>query len=360
MRAPVAGPDLARITFVVLVIGALLGVSLWILRPFIGPAIWATMVVVASWPMMLRIERLLWRSRALAVLVMTLGLLLLFVVPLTLAIVTIVDNAERLVGWARLAADFRLPEQPPSWLQQMPLLGGFLERLWQQATALGLIDLLPRLSPYAGDLTRWFVAEVGSIGLLLLQFLLTLLIAAVMYATGEHAAALVRRLAKRIGGERAREAVDLAGGAIRGVALGVGVTALVQALLGGIGVAAAGVPVAGLLAAVMFMLCIAQIGPLPVLVPAVIWVFWSGETGWGIALAVWSAIVATIDNVIRPVLIRLGADLPLLLIFSGVIGGLFAFGLVGIFVGPVILAVAYRLLLAWIDDGDLPAPGWRD
>ena len=108
MRTPVAGPDLARITFVVLVIGALLGVSLWILRPFIGPTIWATMLVVASWPLMLRIEALLWRSRVLAVLAMSLGLLLLFVVPLTLAIVTIVDNADRLAGWARIAAEFRL------------------------------------------------------------------------------------------------------------------------------------------------------------------------------------------------------------------------------------------------------------
>ncbi|MDO8418530.1 MAG: AI-2E family transporter, partial [Rubrivivax sp.] len=155
-------------------------------------------------------------------------------------------------------------------------------------------------------------------------------------------------------------AVDLAGGAIRGVALGVGVTAAVQALLGGIGVAVAGVPVAGLLAAVMFMLCIAQVGPLPVLVPAVIWVLWSGDTGWGIALGVWSLVVATMDNVIRPALIRMGADLPLLLIFSGVIGGLFAVGLVGIFVGPVVLAVAYRLLEAWVDDGDLPPPSWSD
>ena len=362
MRRHGAAPagDLARTTFAVLVIGALLGASLWILRPFIGPAIWATMVVVASWPLMLRTERLLWGKRALAVLVMTIALLLLFLVPMALAVLTIVDNADRLVEWATVAADYRVPETIPDWLHGLPLVGGVIERAWEQATALGLRDLLPKLTPYAGNVTRWFVAEVGSIGLLLLQFLLTVVIAAVMYATGEEAATLVTRLARRIGGERAGEVVELAGGAIRGVALGVGVTALVQALLGGIGVAVAGLPVPGLLAAVMFMLCLAQIGPLPVLVPAVIWVFWNGDTGWGIALAIWSAVVATLDNVIRPWLIRLGADLPLLLIFTGVIGGLFAVGLVGIFVGPVVLAVAYRLLLAWIDDGDAATPHWRD
>jgi predicted PurR-regulated permease PerM len=112
------------------------------------------------------------------------------------------------------------------------------------------------------------------------------------------------------------------------------------------------VPFAGLLTALMFMLCIAQIGPILVLLPAALWVLWTGDTGWGIFLLVWSTVVGTLDNFLRPVLIRKGADLPLLLIFAGVIGGLFAFGLVGIFVGPVVLAVAYTLLDAWMKDGE--------
>ena len=354
------GVDLARITFSVLFIGALLGVSMWVLRPFLGPAIWATMVVVATWPLMLRVQRRLWQRRTLAVVVMSLLLLLLFVVPLTLAVVTIVDNADRMVEWAKLAADYHLPDQPPRWLVDLPMLGGAAERAWEQATALGLRDLLPKLSPYAGNLTRWFVAQLGSVGVLLLQFLITVVIAAVMYATGEEAALLVRRFARRLGGERGESVVALAGGAIRGVALGVGVTAIVQALLAGIGLAIAGVPLAPLLTALTFMLCIAQLGPVPVLVPAAIWAFANDNTGWGIFLLVWAGIVATLDNVLRPVLIRLGADLPLLLIFAGVIGGLVSFGLVGIFVGPVVLAVAWTLLEAWMSDGDLPPPGYTD
>ena len=352
--------DLARVTFGVLVIGVLLGATLWLLRPFLGPLIWATMLVVASWPLMRRVQGLLWGRRSLAVLVMTLGLLLLFVVPMAGAVVTIVENADRLAGWARIASHYTLPEDPPIWVVQLPLVGDTLAGLWVQGTTLGLRDLLPKVMPYAGDLTRWFVAQVGSVGLLLFQFLLTVVIAAVMYASGEFAATLVRKTARRIGGERGGSAVDLAGGAIRGVALGVGVTALVQSVLGGIGVAVAGVPGAVLLAAVMFMLCIAQIGPFPVLLPAVVWVFWSGDTTWGVALAIWSVVVGTLDNFLRPVLIRMGADLPLLLIFAGVIGGLLSFGLVGIFVGPVILAVTYTLLLAWVDDVDRTAPEWRD
>ena len=115
--------------------------------------------------------------------------------------------------------------------------------------------------------------------------------------------------------------------------------------------AVAGVPLAPVLTAVMFFLSIAQIGPMLVLAPAVIWMYWNGDSGWGTVLLVWTLVVGLMDNVLRPVLIRKGADLPLLLIFAGVIGGMVAFGLVGIFVGPVVLGVAYTLLNAWIDSG---------
>lgn len=352
--------DVARVTFGVLVIGLLLAACLWILRPFLGPTIWAVMVVVATWPLMLRVQRHLGGRRALAVTVMTLALLLLFVVPLSLAIVTIVGNADRLIEWAKLASAYHLPEAPPRWLLDLPILGSVLERAWVQAAELGLRDLLPRLSPYAGNLTRWFVSEVGSVGVLLLQFLLTVLISGVLYSHGEEAADHVRRFASRLGGEHGAGAVTLAGGAIRGVALGVGVTALVQALMGGLGLMLAGVPFSGLLTALLFMLCIAQVGPIPVLLGAAGWALYDGSVGWAIALAVWGTLVGTLDNFLRPVLIKMGADLPLLLIFAGVIGGLFAFGLVGIFVGPVVLAVAYTLLEAWMEDTPNPGAEYRD
>jgi predicted PurR-regulated permease PerM len=352
-RTLVPRGELARITFGVLFLVALLGTALWVVRPFIGPAIWATMVVVASWPLMLQIQRRLLNRRGLAVAVMTLLLLLLFVVPLALAIVTIVGNADQLIDWAKIAADFHLPAAPPAWLVDLPMVGGLLQRGWQQASALGFNDLLPKLSPYAGDVTRWFVAQVGSVGFLLLQFLMTVVIAAVMYASGEDAADLVRRFARRLGGERGAGVVDLAGGAIRGVALGVGGTAIMQAVVSGLGLLIAGVPVAGLLTAVTFMLCIAQVGPVLVLVPATVWAFWADHTVGGVLLIVVTVVVTTLDNVLRPLLIRLGAELPLLLIFAGVIGGLLAFGLVGIFVGPVVLAVAYTLLEAWMADGEV-------
>jgi predicted PurR-regulated permease PerM len=317
------------------------------------------MVVVATWPLMRRLQGWLWGRRALATAVMTLLLLLVFVVPMTMAIGTIVGNADRIGDAAKALASIRLDE-PPSWLGGLPLVGSWLVGLWNQAVALGLDGLFHRLAPYAGNLTRWFVSEVGSVGFLIVQFLLTVILAAVMYANGEVWAHMVLRIGERLGGSRGRHVVELAASATRGVALGVGVTAVVQSVLGGIVLAVAGVPFAGLLTAVMLMLCLAQLGPLPVLVAATGWLFWQGESGWGSAVLVASVVVGTLDNVIRPMLIRLGADLPLLLILVGVIGGLFAFGLVGIFVGPVVLAVAWTLMSAWAGEADELAPPTAD
>jgi len=125
-------------------------------------------------------------------------------------------------------------------------------------------------------------------------------------------------------------------------------------VLGGLGLALAGVPFPAVLTAVMFMLCIAQLGPLPVLVPAVIWLYWTGETMWGTLLVIWSILLSTMDSIVRPLLIRRGAHLPVLLLLAGVVGGLIAFGLVGIFLGPVVLAVAYTLLLSWMAEVKMP------
>jgi predicted PurR-regulated permease PerM len=340
---------LAKTTFSVLCIGLLIASSLWILRPFLGAAIWAAMVVAASWPALLWFEQKLWRRRSLAVLAMVLILLLLFVLPLTMAISTIAANAEDVYGWIK-ALIGRGPPDLPGWVAQLPVIGPRLAVAWNEQVASGVSGLQAQLAPHAKQVTGWLFAQAGVVGGLTVQFLLTVVIAGLMYAQGEKAAATVRRFGHKLGGERGEGAVVLAGQAIRGVALGVGVTAIAQAVAGGIGLAIAGVPFAGLLTAVMFMLCIVQIGPTLVLVPAVIWVFWSGSTGWSIFLLVWTLIVGTMDNVLRPWLIQRGANLPLLLIFAGVIGGLLGFGLVGIFAGPVLLAVAYTLLIAWLHD----------
>jgi predicted PurR-regulated permease PerM len=341
--------DLTRTVLAVLFIGGLIGFSFWILRPFLGAIVWATMIVVATWPMLLALQARLWGKRGLAVTVMTLVLLSVLILPFSLAIGAIVANADEIAGWARSLATFKVPP-PPGWVGRLPLIGGKVAQAWDQVAAAGIQGLTGKAAPYLASAIRRFVAEVGSIGLVVVQFLLTVVISAILYLHGERVAAGLRRFARRLAGPRGESTLQLAGQAIRGVALGVVVTALIQSVLGGLGLAIAGVAFAPILTGVMFMLSIAQLGPLLVLAPAVAWLYWKGSSGWGTFLLVWTIVVGTMDNFLRPILIKKGADLPLLLIFAGVVGGLMAFGLIGIFVGPVVLAVAYTLLEAWVGD----------
>jgi len=206
-------------------------------------------------------------------------------------------------------------------------------------------------------MTQWFLGAVGSFGMVLFQFLLTVGVAAIMYSKGEHAAAATIKFGRRLAGPRGENSVRLAAQAIRGVALGVVVTAFIQAAIGAFGLLVAGVPFAPVLCALTFMLCIAQLGPVLILVPAVIWSYWYGDPLWATVLLICTVVAVGADNVLRPILIKRGVDLPLLVILAGVIGGLVAFGLIGIFLGPTILAVGYTLLGAWINEVDQPEAG---
>jgi predicted PurR-regulated permease PerM len=341
--------DLTRTVLAVVCIFLLIAASLWVLRPFLAATVWATMLVVATWPLLKSLEARFGNRRTPAVAVMTLGMLLLLVLPLWGAIETIVEHADQVTEVAKKVAVTGVP-QPPEWVGQLPLVGERLATNWRQLAEGGSAGLVSRSAPYLKDAATWTLGQAGSLGGMLIQFLLVVIIAAILYSSGETAARSVRRFGQRLAGERGENSVILAGQAIRGVALGVGVTAIVQTVLGGIGLAVAGVPFASLLSAVMLMLCIAQLGPALVLFPAVGWMYWTGDNVWATVLLVWSLIVGSLDNFLRPMLIKRGADLPLLLIFAGVIGGMLGFGLVGIFIGPVVLAVTYTLLEAWIED----------
>jgi predicted PurR-regulated permease PerM len=340
--------DITRNVLAVLFIVALIGSSIWILRPFLGAMVWAATIVVATWSLMIRVQAWLWNKRSLAVAVMTLFLLCVLVVPLTFAIDTIVSNVDEIVAWAKSLAAFRAPS-PPEWLADLPLVGAKAIELWEGVAAAGIQGVTVRAAPYAGIFVGWLVAQLGSIGILLVEFLLTVILAAALYANGERATERVLRFGRRLAGTGGENAIRLAGQTIRGVALGIVVTALAQTIFAGLGLVIAGVPFAGILTAAMLLLSIAQVGVVPLLGCAVAWLYWTGQTGAGTFLLLWTIVAGTMDNFLRPVLIKRGADLPLLLVFAGVVGGLLAFGLIGIFVGPVVLAVADRLLMAWID-----------
>ena len=351
MNLPSGSRDLMRVVLNVLLILLLIGGALSILRPFLPALIWATMIVVATWPLLLRLQRALGGRRSLAAAAMTGLLLAIVVAPLAVAISTVVQQTARLSDIT--VAEIRIP-MPPVWIEGIPVVGGKLSAEWRVYAAATPEELASKAAPYVTPVVSWIADRAGSVGTFLLHLLLTLLLCGVLYVTGETAALGVRRFARRLQGGAGDRLVLLAAGSIRAVALGIVVTAIVQTALGAIGLVVAGAPYVAIFAAVMFVFCIAQLGPALPMLAAVGWLYLYGATTAAVGLFVWTVIVGLLDNVLRPILIRRGADLPLLLIMGGVIGGLVSFGLVGLFVGPVVLAVAYTQLSAWIAEQDAP------
>ena len=355
MALPPAHRDLTRIVLGVLVIGGLLAGVFLVLRPFLPAIMWATMIVVATWPLMCRVQRLLWGRRSLAVAAMLLAMLLVVFVPLALVASAAYEQVGRLATVK--VTELRFP-QPPAWLEGVPLVGARVVVEWRSLAASSTDALTTRAAPYVGTVAAWLAGQAGSAGAFGVHLLFTLLICGVLYATGEKAARGVRRFARRLHGDQGENVVLLAGASVRAVALGIVGTAIAQTALGALGLVAAGIPHVALITSAMFVLCIAQLGPLLPLLGSAAWLWLAGEHVTAMLLMAWAVGVAMLDNVLRPLLIRRGADLPLLLIMVGVIGGLLSMGLVGLFVGPVLLAVAYRLVGAWIDEqDDVPAPG---
>jgi len=347
-------PNLTRTMLTVLFIGILIAACFWMVRPFLSSLIWAAMTVIATWPFFLNLQARLWGKRWLALLVMIVVLLLVLIIPVCFAILTIVDQADDIVGWAKSLAAAKVPP-PPEWLQKIPYFGSWAVEHWQRLSVIDPQELSKMVAPYASQSVGWFVNQAGNFGMLLLHFFFSVVIAAVLYLHGESAAGAIRSFARRLAGPQGEAVAVFSAKAVRGVALGIVITALVQSTLGGLGLFFAGVPAAALLGAVMLLCCILQVGPGLVLAPAAIWLFWRGEIFTASIFSVWAIFVCTMDNFLRPFFIRKGVDLPVLLILAGVFGGLLAFGIIGLFIGPVILAVTYKLLRAWVLGTDEPA-----
>lgn len=353
-NSPPSG-DITRIVLLVIVIGLLLVGTFWTIAPFLGAIIWAVTIAVATWPLLMLVQRKAGGRRWVAVVVMTALILVAFIAPISVAVGALIDAARKAPA---LVQDFTVKGlgDPPPWVAGVPIVGEQVSARWKEIAAGGPEALADAVRPYASDVAAWAISVTGSVGRLFVQFLLIVVLTAIFYAQGETAGRGALAFGRRIGDERGERTIRLAGQAIRSVALGVILTAFVQSILGGLGLWATSVPHAGILAAVMLVLGIAQLGPLPVLVPAIVWLYWSGHSGSGTALLIWTLPVAALDNVLRPVLIRRGVQLPMLLIIGGVIGGLISFGVMGLFIGPVILAATYTLTKEWVAEGSTTAP----
>ena len=349
MESELSKKDLTQITIGVVFILLMIVGSIWVFMPFVAALIWASIIVISTYNFMLKLQKILWNKKGLAITVMLLFILMVILVPIAMVLGAIAMNIPEISSWFSSLSELRF-QSAPEWMSGIPVIGSQLTDGWNRVTSLHNDEILKKIIPFLDDVVRWFVGQAGSFGLFMIHFLITVIICGILYSKGEVAVKGLRKFATRLAGERGDAIVILAGQAVKAVTMGVVITALIQSILGGVALWICGVPNAGLLTAIMFVLGLTQIGAGPVLIPAVIWKYGSGDPVFGTVLLILTIIVGGSDNFIRPFLIKRGADLPILLIFAGVIGGLIAFGIVGLFIGPVILAVTYTLLKAWINE----------
>jgi predicted PurR-regulated permease PerM len=357
MRAPTMTPQTppSRIEHSLTLAGlALLIVGCFlVLRPFMTALLWAAILCTTAWPLYQRLLVRLRGQASLAALVMVVLIAVTLLAPFIVVGATIADNADRMATWWRdlVAAG---PPGPPSWVAHLPIVGERASLYWS-GMAHDTAQLMDELRQYIEPARKLALASGASFAAAVLQLALSIFIAFFFFRDGETVVERVRGASERIAGKRGFELAVIAGATVRGVVLGILGTALVQGVLAGIGFWIAGIKSAPLLGLLTFFLSPVPIGPPMVWVPAGLWLINIGDTGWGLFVLAWGAlVVSTIDNVLKPLIISRGSDLPFVLVLLGVLGGAVAFGFIGVFLGPVLLAVGYALLQAWISTGTAP------
>ena len=329
---------------------SLLGASLWVLAPFWSALFWAGVLAFASWPLMRLLTRLLNGRETAAALILTGVWMLLVAVPLILLgfnLASHVREAEVLIK--SLQAD-GLPA-PPDWLPGLPLIGAQLNELWVSLDQRGAA-LFASLKPYLGGFGNWVLARSAQIGGGLIELVLSLLLVFFFYRDGPRLALIIEHGLERLIGARAAHYRLLIAGTVQRVVNGVIGTAAAQAVLATIGFLIVGVPGAVFLGILTFGLSLIPMGPPFLWLPITGWLAYHGHYGLATFLLLWGTfVVSGVDNVLKPYLISRGGNLPLVVVLFGVFGGLLAFGFIGLFLGPVLLAVAYSLIDDWIAHG---------
>jgi len=319
----------------------------WIIMPFAGVLIWGMVIAVSVYPMHRWLEFAIGNRRNWAAAITTLALLALFIAPAAALTDSLFSGAQGL--YDNLAAgNIRLPP-PPEGISNWPVIGEPLDRFWNQAST-NLVNVLQESVPYLTTAAGYVFSAVAGIGLGLLQFLLATIIAGVFLANAEAGRVAAERFAGRIAGVRGAEFARVAKVTIRSVARGILGVALIQSILAGVGFLLVGLPAAGLLALICLFLGIIQLGVGPVMVLAVIYVFYTAETLTAVVFLVWCVFVTLLDNLLKPILLGRGAPVPVLVIFLGAIGGFLTQGILGLFLGAVILSLGFNLYQAWINE----------
>jgi len=316
-----------------------------ILRPFLPPVIWGIVIAIALYPWYRKLATFLSERRTLAAVLCTIVLLVLLIVPIYLLTGTLIEGVQTLTGRLK-DGTFNVPPPPPT-VATWPIIGTSLNRVWLLASN-NLNDLLSNFAPQIRAAVSGLLSASAGLAFTVLQFVLSIVVAGVLLASAEGAGKATRSLANRLFGVRGPEFHKLIGATICSVTVGILGVAFIQTVLAGIGFALEGLPKAGLWAIIFLFAAVLQVGIL-VLIPAVIYAFAITSTTKAVIFLIWCVIVALMDNVLKPILLGRGVGVPIIVVFLGAIGGFIAMGLIGLFVGAIVLSVGYKLFLAWLN-----------
>lgn len=334
-----------KLAVLLVVLALLVGGCFLVLRPFLSALLWAIVLCFSSWPLYTQVLRLVRGRCTLAASIMTAITTLAMLAPfavITLSLVDDVQNAtEATRGW--LADN---PTEPPAWFGRVPLVGKPAGTYWREVGDRNA-ERIAQLRKHLEPVKTWLVKTSLQLGGGLAEVGLSLFILFFLYRDGVVAADKLRLAIERLGEQQARAILEVAGNTVRGVVYGILGTALAQGVVAGIGFLIAGVPRAAFLALLTFFLSVVPMGPPLVWVPAAIWLFQQGSIGWGIFMVIWGLLVSSVDNVLKPLIISRGSDLPFVLILFGIVGGALAFGFIGVFLGPTLMAIGFRVLAWW-------------
>ena len=328
-----------------IILALLLGGCLVVMLPFVTALLWGMVLTVSSWPLYRRLVTWLGGRRTFAAALMALAMICVILLPFVIVGATLGENVKDLTAATKRWVEAG-PPKPPEWLAKLPGVGRQAADYWKDLAA-DSSKLLETAKRFIEPVSGWLVNAGLALGRGVIQLALSILVAFFLFRGGSKAAERLSAAISRIAGERGTHLLAVAGNTVRGVVYGILGTALVQAVMAGVGFLLAGVPGAAVLALLTFFLSPVPAGPILVLLPAILWLFNQGSTGWGIFMLVWSVGVSSVDNFVKPWLISQGSDMPFLLIFFGVVGGAVAFGFIGVFIGPTLLAVGYRLVEEW-------------
>ncbi len=338
-------------------IGLIALLAIWcfrIMEPFVVPMIWGLIIAVAAHPGYVRLRSLLGGRGGLAgVLFVIIGLVVM-VVPTVVLSGTLVNGVRDLMeGFDQ--GTLSIPP-PPASVAGWPVIGEPVHNFWSEAASnleSALLDIAPQIRAAA----TWLLGAAAGLGVGLLQFVFAIVIAGVLLTQDEAGRRATWSIAHRLAGDSGVQFAALAEATVRSVTRGILGVAFIQSILAGLGFLAVGVPAAGLWALLCLLLSVVQIGIFPVTIPILIYVFSQVDTVTFVAFLVWSLFIGALDNILKPLLLGRGVAVPMAVIFIGAIGGFLTSGIIGLFVGSVVLVLGYKLLLAWLEEDEAEPPG---